>query len=123
VYLATASATSRTRDVAFRAVVYNKGAMVLHMLARLSATTRSSADSALLRRSRGSRRRAPKICARRWKPNPGVAGAILRAVDLQRTLPRVFHAIGLKRYRRRTDERSGNRVLRFEQTGDIFDCR
>ena len=54
----------------FRAMVYNKGAAVLHMLRRLVG------DDAFFRGLRRyyartrSRRPAPKICSARWKPKP-----------------------------------------------------
>ena len=52
----------------FRALVYNKGAAVLHMLRRLIGDEAFFArHQAVLRRATDSRRRAPTICARRWK--------------------------------------------------------
>ena len=55
---------------AFRAIIYNKGAMVLHMLRRLvgdeaffSGLRRFYADSRFSKA-------APRISGRRWKQNP-----------------------------------------------------
>ena len=50
----------------FRALVYNKGAAVLHMLRRLSGTRRSSAACGASTATRGSARSAPRTSASRW---------------------------------------------------------
>ena len=68
---ATGSATSRADERVFRAIVYNKAAMVLHMLRRLvgdEAFFGGVRD--VLPTTGGSRRRAPTTSARRWRRQP-----------------------------------------------------
>ena len=73
----------------FRALVYNKGAAVLHMLRRLIGDeaffTRPAAASTP---TTASRRPAPTTCARRWKPKAAAdLDALLRALDLRQRHP------------------------------------
>ena len=65
-------ATSRV----FRALVYNKGAAVLHMLRRFVGDEAFFAGSAGSTSGRGSGRSAPRTCGWRWKRNP--AGSLER---------------------------------------------
>ena len=53
---------------AYRAVIYDKAAYVLHMLRGVTGTTRSSAACARTRRPTATARREPTTCGRRWRP-------------------------------------------------------
>ena len=57
-------------DRIFRAIVYNKGAMVLHMLRRLMGDDVSSPGCATFYSSGNSRRLAPTTSARSWRRPP-----------------------------------------------------
>ena len=67
---ATASATSAATSRVFRALVYNKGAAVLHMLRRLVGDEAFFRGCAASTASRASRRSAPTTSAARWRRKP-----------------------------------------------------
>ena len=66
---AIASATSAATSRVFRALVYNKGAAVLHMLRRLVGDEAFFRGLRRFYASRGSARSAPTTSGRRWKRN------------------------------------------------------
>ena len=93
----------------FRAIVYNKGAAVLHMLRRLVG------DEAFFRGMRRyysenrSRRPAPKTCSGRWKPKPGRS--------LERFFERWIYESGMPRVRYTTavEGQEARRALRADR--------
>ena len=97
----------------FRAVVYNKAAMVLHMLRRWSATRRSSAACAVLRGvavQEGGHRRLPGGDGEGQRAGPE---RVLRGVDLPApTIPRLQ-----VRHTRPGIDRDASRI---EQRGEVI---
>ena len=93
---ATGSGHLRGNPQIFRAVVYDKGAYVLHMLRAIVGDEASSARpcASFLEPAPASRRRAPTTCARRWRRRAArTCGPTSRAGSTARPCPRLRYAL------------------------------
>ena len=97
----------------FRALVYNKGAAVLHMLRRLVGDEAFFAGLRASTPTTASRRPAPTTCARRWKPRAAATSSASSSAGSTTTASRACATA--------RPWKGQELVVRFEQVGEVFD--